>query len=86
MSFDVILCNEISWVFLLTPLSLPQLLLYEGAVLQFTNNVAVDQGAGMYVEYTSSDFVLAVLNRGCFIQYFTTFIDIPPNQWVSKYL
>ena len=39
----------------------------------------------MYVEYTSSDFVLAVLNRGCFIQYFTTFIDLPPNQWVRVY-
>jgi hypothetical protein len=59
------------------------LLLYDGAVLNFTNNMAVDQGAGIYVEYTSSDFVLAVLNRGCFIQYFTTLIDLPPNEWVS---
>ena len=46
--------------------------------------MAVDEGAGIYVEYTSSDFVLAVLNRGCFIQYFTTAIDIPPNQWVGR--
>lgn len=60
-----------------------QLLLFEGAALSFTNNVAVDEGAGLYVEYTSSDFVLAVLNRGCFIQYFSQLVDIPPSEWVS---
>ncbi|CAI8022052.1 hypothetical protein GBAR_LOCUS12976 [Geodia barretti] len=57
------------------------LLLFEGAVLSFTNNVAVDEGAGLYVEYTSADFVLAILNRGCFIQYFSQLIDVPPNEW-----
>lgn len=45
--------------------------------------MAVDQGGGIYVEYTSSDFVLAILNRGCFIQYFTELNDLPPNEWVS---
>jgi predicted outer membrane repeat protein len=57
------------------------ILLFEGAILTFTNNMAVDAGAGMYVEYTSSDFVLAVLNRGCFIQYFSSLIDEPPTEW-----
>ena len=60
-----------------------QLLLFEGSALNFTNNFAIDEGAGLYVEYTSSDFVLAVLNRGCFIQYFSRQVDLPPNQWVS---
>ena len=38
----------------------------------------------MYIEYTSSDFVLPVLNRGCFIQYYTTSVDKPPNEWVTE--
>ena len=46
--------------------------------------MAVDEGAGLYVEYTSSDFVLAILNRGCFIQYFSQLIDVPPSEWVSS--
>ena len=62
----------------------PQLLLYDGALVQFVNNFVTELGAGMYVEYTSSDFVLAVLNRGCFIQYFNaSIIDTPPSNWVS---
>ncbi len=71
-----------------TPQMLPthtnmQLLLYDGAHVKFLNNTATEQGGGMYVEYTSSDFLLAVLNRGCFLQYYSTFVDIAPYQWVS---
>lgn len=66
------------------PPAYPQLLLYDGAFVQFVNNFVTELGAGMYVEYTSSDFVLAVLNRGCFIQYFNaSIIDTPPSKWVS---
>ena len=34
--------------------------------------------------YPSSNFVLPILNRGCFIQYHSEFTDndIPPIQWV----
>ena len=55
----------------------------------FLDNFASEEGGGMYVEYPSRDFILSVLNRGCFLQYFsdtltTSHIDIPPNEWVSE--
>ena len=41
-------------------------------------------GAGIYVEYASSDFLLSVLNTGCFIRYYTLAVDIPPEEWVRN--
>ena len=60
-----------------------QILLHEDAVVTFSKNFAQELGAGLYVEYSSSDFVLSVLNTGCFIRYNTTSADLPPTQWVS---
>ncbi len=59
-----------------------QILLYNGSYVEFSNNVVSQLGAGIYVEYASSDFLLSVLNTGCFIRYYTTLVDIPPSKWV----
>jgi len=50
----------------------------------FEGNRASGSGAAIYVVYPSSNFVLPILNRGCFIQYYAegTVIDLPPDQWV----
>lgn len=60
-----------------------QILLYNGSYVEFSNNAVSQLGAGIYVEYASSDFLLSVLNTGCFIRYYTTLVDIPPSQWVN---
>ena len=59
-----------------------QILLYNGSYVEFSTNAVSQLGAGIYVEYASSDFLLSVLNTGCFIRYYTTLVDIPPSQWV----
>ena len=61
-----------------------QILLHEGAVIHFTNNFATELGAGLYVETTSSDFILSVLNTGCFIRYNSSLVDVPPSKWVRR--
>jgi hypothetical protein len=61
-----------------------QILLYNGSYVEFSNNVVSQLGAGIYVEYASSDFLLSVLNTGCFIRYYTTLVDIQPSQWVTS--
>ena len=61
-----------------------QILLHEGSLVTFSNNFATELGAGLYVEYSSSDFILSVLNTGCFIRYNSTSVDVPPIQWVSQ--
>ena len=61
---------------------LTQILLYNGSYIEFSNNAVSQLGAGIYVEYASSDFLLSILNSGCFIRYYTTVVDIPPSQWV----
>lgn len=62
-----------------------QILLYNGSYVEFSNNVVSQLGAGIYVEYASSDFLLSILNTGCFIRYYTTLVDIQPSQWVISY-
>lgn len=61
-----------------------QILLYEGSSLDLFNNKVSELGAGIYVEFASSDFVLSVLNTGCFIRYFSTQVGVPPTEWVSQ--
>ncbi len=61
-----------------------QLLLSENSHLLFSNNFAEELGAGLYVEFKESDFVLSILNTGCFIRYNDpASADLPPNQWVT---
>ena len=50
----------------------------------FEGNRATGSGAAIFVVYPSSNFVLPILNRGCFIQYFDANIavDLPPQNWV----
>ena len=60
-----------------------QILLHENASVTFSDNFASELGAGLYVEYSSSDFILSVLNTGCFIRYNSTSVDVPPTEWVS---
>ena len=62
-----------------------QILLYDGSYVEFSNNAVSQLGAGIYVEYASSDFLLSILNTGCFIRYYTTLVDIQPSQWVISY-
>lgn len=50
--------------------------------MDITNNFATELGAGLYVETTSSDFILSVLNTGCFIRYNSSQADLPPTKWV----
>ena len=52
--------------------------------MRFEGNRASGSGAAIFVVYPSSNFVLPILNRGCFIQYFSEKIltDLPPDQWV----
>lgn len=38
------------------------------------------------MEYASSDFLLSILNTGCFIRYYTTLVDVQPSQWVMTSL
>ena len=61
-----------------------QVLLYENSSMRFEGNRASGSGAAIFVVYPSSNFVLPILNRGCFIQYFSENIltDLPPDQWV----
>ena len=56
--------------------------------MQFEGNRATGSGAAIFVVYPSSNFVLPVLNRGCFIQYFVEdiIIDLPPDKWVWIYV
>ncbi len=61
-----------------------QILLYENSSLDLFNNKVSELGAGIYVEFASSDFVLSVLNTGCFIRYFSTKVGIPPTEWVRQ--
>ena len=64
-------------------LSLNQLLLYKDSSLTFVENYALRKGGGIYIEYVTTNLlVLAVLNRGCFIQYHSS-SDNPPNTWVN---
>ncbi len=56
--------------------------MYRDSDLTFQDNYALRRGGGLYVEYVSADFIFSILNRGCFIQYFSE-IDQPPNRWVS---
>ncbi|XP_065897690.1 uncharacterized protein [Dysidea avara] len=62
------------------------ILLYNNSILHFEGNNATGSGAAIYVVYPSSNFVLPILNRGCFIQYHSeiTDNDIPPSQWETK--
>ena len=55
--------------------------------MRFEGNRASGSGAAIFVVYPSSNFVLPILNRGCFIQYFAENIltDLPPDQWVCIY-
>jgi len=59
-----------------------QILLYNGSSLDLLNNRVSELGAGIYVEFASSDFVLSVLNTGCFIRYFSTQVGVQPSDWV----
>ena len=59
-----------------------QILLHDSAQLDFVDNFATALGAGLYVETTSTDFILVVLNTGCFIRYNSSLVDIPPSKWV----
>ena len=52
--------------------------------MNFSNNAVSQLGAAIYVEYASSDFLLSVLNTGCFIRYYTLSVDLPPSEWVSQ--
>ena len=61
-----------------------QILLYNGSYVEFSNNAVSQYGAGIYVEYASSDFLLSVLNTGCFIRYYTVAVDIQPTDWVRQ--
>ena len=61
-----------------------QILLYNNSRVNFSNNAVSQFGAGIYVEYASSDFLLSVLNTGCFIRYYTTEVDIEPTAWVRQ--
>lgn len=63
---------------------LVQILLYKHSSMRFERNRASGSGAAIFVVYPSSNFVLPVLNRGCFIQYFAEdiVVDLPPDQWV----
>lgn len=54
--------------------------------MHFTNNSVREFGAGLYVEYTSSDFILSILNTGCFIRYNSTSVDVPPSRWVGGWV
>ncbi len=60
-----------------------QMLLHENSSVLFSNNIAYEFGAGLYVEDPSSDFALSIFNTGCFIRYNTSEVDIPPCEWVS---
>lgn len=52
--------------------------------MYFFNNYATKLGAGIYMDDTSSDFTLSILNIGCFIRYNTREVDLPPNEWVRN--
>lgn len=56
--------------------------MYNNSYLSFVNNSALQEGGGLYVEYTSNAYFLTILNKNCFLQYYSDVTDIPPNQWV----
>lgn len=62
-----------------------QVLLYEGSFLDFLNNTVSELGAGIYVEFLSSDFVFTPLNAGCFIRYFSELVGLQPTEWVCSF-
>jgi len=58
-------------------------LLFKDSVLHFEGNKVSGSGAAIYVVYPTINYVLPILNRGCFIQYHSEdAADLPPNQWV----
>ena len=59
-----------------------QLLLYKESNLIFAENNALRKGGGIYIEYVTTEIVVTVLNRACFIQYYSS-SDNPPNTWVN---
>ena len=59
-----------------------QIVMYNNSYLSFVNNSALQEGGGLYVEYTSNAYFLTILNKNCFLQYYSDVTDIPPNQWV----
>lgn len=59
--------------------------MYNNSYLSFVNNSALQEGGGLYVEYTSNAYFLTILNKNCFLQYYSNVTDIPPNKWVSLY-
>jgi predicted outer membrane repeat protein len=58
--------------------------LYANSILIFSNNYALNNGGGLYVEYITSDFIFSILNRGCFMQYEDLLEDVPPDQWATN--
>lgn len=53
-----------------------------GVNMTFINNVAMESGGGIYVEFPPIRFVVDIFNRLCFLQYSDgTGTDVPPQEW-----
>ena len=50
--------------------------------MTFQENIAMESGGGIYVEFPPIRFVVEIFNRLCFLQYNNgSGIDAPPQEW-----